>query len=236
MKILKNEYTNTRIIAHKIIVDILNNFLFILYNMCPMKDCSNCGSQLSLGTEKFCPDCGQDLSKGRIGEELKTEGNTRGINISGTQGDVIGTGVSGSGNIIGKNIVVGDGTINVSEQRLTQIQNNEYAESLKQLSETINNQLNGRQIPEDKVKSINQSINELAEEVKDVKPGKEEEIDYVKQTNVEAKTASVIQKVLDVLPQAAETAATFTPLAPFSKLIGKGIQGIVDTIAKRKRS
>jgi SMC interacting uncharacterized protein involved in chromosome segregation len=127
-----------------------------------------------------------------------------------------------------------DGTINVSEQLLTQIPNNEYAESLKQFSETINDQLKGRHIPEEKVKSINQSINELAEEVKDVKPGKEEEVDYVKQTNVEAKTASVIQKVLDVLPQAAETTATFTPLAPFSKLIGKGVQGIVDAIANKR--
>jgi hypothetical protein len=194
--------------------------------------CSNCGSQLSLGTEKFCPNCGYDLSKRGREEE-----NRGGINISGTQGDLIGAGVSGTGNIIGKNIVVGDGTINVSEQRLTQIQNNEYAESLKQFSETINNQLKGRQVPEEKVKSINDSINELAIEVKDVKPGEEQEqLDYVKQTNVEAKTASVIQKVLDVLPQAAQTAATFTPLAPFSKLIGKGVEGIVDAIAKRKKS
>src|SRR5919199_2308871 len=192
--------------------------------------CSNCGSQLSLGTEKFCPNCGQELSKGGRREEENREG----INISGTHGDVMGVGVSGSGNIIGKNIVVGSGTISVSEQRLTQIQNNEYAESLKQFSETINNQLKGRQIPEEKVKSINQSINELAEEVKDLKPGKEQELDYVKQTNVEAKTASVIQKVLDILPQAAETTATFTPLAPFSKLIGKGVQGIVDAIAKKR--
>ena len=46
-----------------------------------------------------------------------------------------------------------------------------------------------------------------------------EELDYVKQTNVESKTASVIQKVLDVLPQAAQTTATVTPLAPLSKLI-----------------
>jgi len=92
------------------------------------------------------------------------------------------------------------------------------------------------QISEEKVKSINESINELAEEVQDVKPGKVQELDYVKQTNVEAKTASVIQKVLDVLPRAAETTATFTPLAPFSKLIGKGVQGIVDAIAKRKKS
>jgi hypothetical protein len=78
-------------------------------------------------------------------------------------------------------------------------------------------------VPEEEVKAINNGMNELAKEVEDVKPTtKDEEIDYVKQTQVETKTASLIQRVLTVLPEAAETAATFTPLAPFSKLIGKG--------------
>ena len=36
-------------------------------------------------------------------------------------------------------------------------------------------------------------------------------------------------------PEAAETAATFTPLAPFSKLIGKGVRQIVDAIAAKRR-
>jgi molecular chaperone GrpE (heat shock protein) len=108
-------------------------------------------------------------------------------------------------------------------------------ESLKQFSENINNQLKGLQVSEDKVKSINESIDALAKEVEDIKLGTEQEIDYVKEANVNAKTASVIQKVLDVLPHAAETAATFTPLAPFSKIIGKGVQEIVDTIKNKKR-
>jgi hypothetical protein len=128
----------------------------------------------------------------------------------------------GAGNIIEKNTVVGSGTIS----HLTQIQNNEYAESLKQFSENVNSTLKGQQISEKKIKSINESIIELAKEVKDIKPGLEEQIDYAKQITVEAKTASVIQKVLDVSPQAA---ATFTPLSPFSKLIGKGIQEILDS-------
>lgn len=127
-----------------------------------------------------------------------------------THGDVIGVGVSGSGNIIGKNIVVRSGTINVSEQHLKQIQNNEYAEGLKEFSENLNSRLKGQQIPEEQIKSINQSIDELAKEVKDIKPEQEEKIDYAKQITVEAKTTSVIQKVLDVLPEAAQTAATFT--------------------------
>jgi hypothetical protein len=107
---------------------------------------------------------------------------------------------------------------------------------LKEFSESVNQQLKGKQIPEDQVKEINNNLNEFAKEVQDMKPGEEELIDYVKQTQIESKTASTIQKVLNVLPEAAETAATFTPLAPYSKLIGKGVQGIVDAIvAKRRR-
>ena len=151
--------------------------------------------------------------------------------ISDVQGDIIGGSISGSGNIVGKNIVVGPGTINISEQRLEKIQNNEYTESLKAFSEMINNQLKDRRIPEEKVKSINQNLDDLAKEIEEIKPGKEK-LDYVKQMNVESKTATLIQKILDVLPEAAETASTFTPLAPFSKLIGKGVQQIVNAVKK----
>jgi hypothetical protein len=204
-----------------------------------MKFCSECGQQLNTGTENFCPNCGQDLKKGgvRAGGEatLEPEENRSGINISGTQGDVIGTGFSGSGNIIGKNIVVGSGTINVSQQELEKIQDPEYARALKDFSENINQQLKGRQIPEEQVKSINTSLEELAKEVQDVKPGREEQIDYPNQVNIESKTVSVVQKILNVLPEAAETAATFTPLSPFSKLIGRGVEQIADAIAEKKK-
>jgi zinc-ribbon domain len=202
-----------------------------------MKYCPDCGEHLILGTEKFCPNCGQDLTKGEVREEatLEPEENRRGVNISGTQRDVIGFGFSGSGNIIGKNIVVGSGTINVSQQELAKIQGPEYARALKDFSENINQQLKGRQIPEEKVKEINTSLEELAKEVQDVKPGREEQMDYPNQVNIESKTVSVVQKILNVLPEAAETAATFTPLAPFNKIIGKGVTQIVDAIAKRKK-
>jgi zinc-ribbon domain len=205
-----------------------------------MKFCSDCGQELTTGTENFCPNCGQDLRKGRVraggGEAtLEPEENRSGINISGTQGDVIGTDFSGSGNIIGKNIVVGSGTINVSQQELAKIQDPEYARALKDFSENINQQLKGRQIPEEQVKSINTSLEELEKEVQDVKPGREEQMDYPKQVNIESKTVSVIQKILNVLPEAAETGATFAPLAPFSKLIGRGVTQIVDAIGKRKK-
>src|SRR5688572_27505533 len=184
-----------------------------------MKFCPECGYQFIAGTEKFCPNCGYDVNKGvTLGQGFDKKNS---VNIENTGGDVIGVGVSGSGNVIGKNVVVGSGTINASETQLQRIPS-EYANALKEFSENINQQLKGRQIPEEEVKSINNSMNELAKEVEDIKPAKEEEIDYLKQTQVESKTASLIQRVLTVLPEAAETAATFTPLAPFSKLIGKG--------------
>lgn len=153
------------------------------------------------------------------------------IIISNTSGDIIGVDVSGSGNIIGKNIVVGNGTINADPDRLSKIKSSEYAESIKDFSQVINNKLKGYQLKEEQVKSINQAVDNLAEEVQDIKPD-QQEVDYVKQTAVESKTATLIQKVLSVLPQTAEVVATFTPLAPFSKLLGKGIKSIVEAIQK----
>ena len=153
------------------------------------------------------------------------------ITISNTSGDIIGVDVSGSGNVIGKNIVVGNGTINVDPDRLSKIKSSEYAESINDFSQDINNQLKGYQLKEEQVKSINQAVDNLAEEVQDIKPD-QQEVDYVKQTAIESKTATLIQKVLSVLPQTAEVVATFTPLAPFSKLLGKGIKSIVEAIQK----
>jgi hypothetical protein len=202
-----------------------------------MKFCPECGYHFTAETEKSCPSCGYDVNKGAAAARDRNS-----VNIENTGGDVYGVGVSGSGNIIGKNVVIGSGTINVSETELQKIPN-EYAQALKSFSENINQQLKGKQIPEEEVKSINNNMNELAKEVEDIKQPREgkqeqqeEQIDYVKQTQIETKTASLIQRVLKVLPEAAETTATFTPLAPFSKLIGKGTQQIVDAISRRKGS
>ena len=129
----------------------------------------------------------------------------------------------------------GSGTVNVNQQELANIQDPEYAKALKDFSENINRQIKGRQIPEEQVKSINTSLEELAKEVQGVKPGREEQIDYPIQLNIESKTVSIVQKILNVLREEEETAATFTPLAPFSKLIGKGVSQIVEDITKRRK-
>jgi len=164
----------------------------------------------------FCSACGQELIAGtekfcpNCGQDLN-------------KGGVRGGGEAGSE------------TVNVNQQELANIQDPEYAKALKDFSENINRQLKGRHIPEEKVKEINTSLEELAKEVQDVKPGREEQMDYPNQVNIESKTVSVVQKILNILPEAAETAATFTPLAPFNKIIGKGVTQIVDAIGKKKK-
>jgi tetratricopeptide (TPR) repeat protein len=59
-----------------------------------MKYCHQCRQYLSLGTEKFCPNCGINL-------QIRANSNAS-INIDHTEGDLLGVGVSGNGNIIGK--------------------------------------------------------------------------------------------------------------------------------------
>jgi hypothetical protein len=59
------------------------------------------------------------------------------------QGDVSGVSLGGTGNVIGKYVVAGSGTIKVSEQQLEKI-TNEYAESLRAFCWAINKQLKDR--------------------------------------------------------------------------------------------
>lgn len=139
----------------------------------------------------------------------------------------VGT-ISGSGNIVGKNISVGSITIN--NQQLTNMPS-EYAKSLQDFSKAINEQFAKHNVSQEQAQPIQKSLDELAKEVEEVKP--DEKIDYVKQVTIEAKTGSLIQYVLNTLPEAAETAATFTPLAPFSKLIGKGLDKLIKAIQNK---
>jgi hypothetical protein len=182
---------------------------------------------VALGTEKFCPQCGYDLNKGGRIQNLQTQENRGGISISGTGGDVMGVGVSGSGNVIGKNIVVGSGTISVNEQQLAKLPD-KYAESLKAFSDTLNQQLKGQQVPEDKVKEVNDTLKDFAQEVQEVKPEEENNINPGKRRVLNGRFGSVVRSVLKVMPTAARIGSSlFAPLAPFSSLIGETVEKVV---------
>ena len=67
-----------------------------------MKYCHQCRQHLELGIEKFCPACGFDLKNPTSAKN--NNGRFNSINISETASDVIGTGVSGDKNVIGKGV------------------------------------------------------------------------------------------------------------------------------------
>ena len=91
---------------------------------------------------------------------------------------------------------------------------------------------------EEKRTEINKSIQDLEKEVKDIKPEtKAEDIKDDKQKEIQKKTRTLIEKIVDALPEASETIANLTPFSsPFSKLIRGGVQNLVDAYKKYKES
>jgi uncharacterized protein Yka (UPF0111/DUF47 family) len=157
---------------------------------------------------------------------LENEKNNRGDNI--TVGNV-----NGKGNIIGKNIHTGDINIDSINQAF-QKNPSEYLKGLKTFSEKINEQLKNNQVAPEKVQQVQESVNDLQKEIEDIKPGTEDKIDPGKRLVIEGKTTTLVDKVIDAIPAASEVIATFTPLAPFSKLIRKGVEQIVDAVKKSR--
>jgi len=148
------------------------------------------------------------------------------ININGVQGDVIGGKIEGVGNIVGKRIIV-SGTINVNALQSGQLPN-DLGESLKVFVVTINQLLQKYNISPEQAAPLQARVEELATEVKDIKGG--ETVSYAKKTTIKAKLASLAEGLLKVLPKAAQIAVAFTPLAPFGKLIGEGVEEIVKAV------
>jgi|SRR5689334_15928838 zinc-ribbon domain len=189
-----------------------------------MTFCSNCGQQLNIGTEKFCPNCGQDL---KVGGAVSANRDPS-INIGNTQGDVMGVGFSGDGNIIGKNITVG--SVGIGEQQLQKIPK-EYADSLKAFTDAINQQFKANNVPSDKVAEVQTNVNEFSKELEGVKPGQDPGI--VKKSNLKTKLINIAKAALTILPKTLPVIlSAFTPLQPFSQLIGEDTQVLVQAVQK----
>lgn len=153
-----------------------------------------------------------------------------GVNVSNVEGDVIGTNVSGTGNIIGKNINVDmSGTVSINNQILDRLPE-EYSNALKEFTERINEQIKRNSITPQQVEPIQESINGLAKETEAISPNEEPSI--LKQQSWKEKFFRVLKNVLPVLPKTAETIAAFTPLAPFSKIIGESVEKLVEGVQK----
>ena len=148
------------------------------------------------------------------------------IKISGVGGDVVGVGVSGTGNIVGKNITVSGG-ITINANQLAKLPG-EYATSLKEFSEAVNEQLKLNKVPEEKIAPVRQEVEALAKEVEAVKP--DAPATFTQKSSITSRLANVTKGLLKILPDTAETLAAFSPLAPFSKLIGAGVNEIIKAV------
>jgi hypothetical protein len=150
------------------------------------------------------------------------------INIGNVGGNINGNIIAGSGNVTGENINI-SGTITINEKDLEKVPA-EYAQSLKQFESTINEELKKNKIEKEKIEPVQESLNELAKEMKEIPPA--EELPPHKKNKIGAKLANIAEGLLKILPKTAETIAAFTPLAPFSKLIGEGVEAMVTAIQK----
>ncbi len=151
--------------------------------------------------------------------------NNNGIHISGNQGDVIGVGIQGDANVVGKNISIG-GDINKYDNLAPAFKN-----SLDDFLVFINKKSSG-QLTEEQKKSISENIDKLAKEYQSVKTDEEIQ-DEDKKDDVKSRLILLAEKVVDLMPDVAESIALVTPLAPFSKDIGKGASYFGDLIKKK---
>ena len=89
-------------------------------------------------------------------------------------------------------------------------------EILKELTEKLSQEYQRYDMPEDKRRSINESIQDLQNDVKNLKPETElKDLSLSQQKQIDAKTTTVIEKVIHALPSASEVISSFTPLSPF---------------------
>jgi hypothetical protein len=151
-------------------------------------------------------------------------------NISGNSGDVIGVGISGDGNIIGKKITIG-GSININKNILDDT-DPQFKNSIDEFEKIINEKLKDITVPQDSKKALQENVEKLAKEVKDVKPDQvikdEDKVDSIKSYMI-----NIADKIVELSPDIAESIASITPLAPFSKVIGKGTSFIAERIKKK---
>jgi tetratricopeptide (TPR) repeat protein len=153
-----------------------------------LKFCHQCGKPLTLGVEKYCPFCGTNLPQQKQGEPL-AERDTQSIGITDTKGDVFGAGVSGSGNIIGKEVgyTVQGNIINLHIDSVS----NEVIEGLRNILtiptqieqiSTIKNERNTKEIENKSYKTMvaKQQISQVLEDVKKVEEKEGTQIQEIK--------------------------------------------------------
>jgi hypothetical protein len=143
---------------------------------------------------------------------------------------VIGVGLSGSGNVVAEKVHV-SGTLQVGADQLAAAPP-PLADGIRAFLEEIAPVLASAGPPPEDVQTLQEGIDELTSEAADLDSNGE--IPFKRKRNIGTALRSVALGLARVLPQAAQTVAAMTPLAPFAKLIGEGLESIVSEVRGSK--
>jgi len=106
-----------------------------------------------------------------------------------------------------------------------------FASSLVNFVNQINNEIKKEDINPIAVAPIKDSVNELAKTTTEVMHGEVKE--EKRMTTIREKLKGVALSLVKLSPKIARTLAGFTPLAPFSELIGEGFDKMIEGAIKQ---
>jgi hypothetical protein len=102
----------------------------------------------------------------------------------------------------------------------------EYAASLEQLTDRINEDIKKEKLPPEKVAPLQESANDLAKELSDVK--QPQTVPFEKKNSIGSKLVKFGKEVAKASPTIARAVIGMTPLAPVSGLVGEAFEKIVE--------
>lgn len=105
----------------------------------------------------------------------------------------------------------------------------EYATSLEQLTNKINEQLKKEKVAPEKVVPLQESVNDLAKELTDVKQAQQPQtVSFEKKNTIGTKLVKFGKAIARASPTIASTVVGMTPLAPISGLVGEAFDKIIE--------
>jgi hypothetical protein len=163
----------------------------------------------------------------------KNKSNRDRVNISGVKGHTTTVDVTGDENQTITS-VTGSGDIAINANLLSTI-DPQFKKAIVEFNNLVSSEIKqkGVSISQDQQKSIEEEVNKLAKEVKGIKADEEAKVDEDKKDSIRTRLHNIAEKIIDSVPSVAESLASFTPLAPFGKAIGKGVGYFSDLLKKK---
>jgi hypothetical protein len=107
-----------------------------------------------------------------------------------------------------------------------------YQDAINKFTDKLDNIIKNENIPKQKVDTIRTNVSNLTKDVENIKPN-EEVKDPAKKESIIKNLKDLASNIVALSPQIAETVASMTPLAPFSKSIGKATNYLSQLIQDR---